>query len=83
MKKCPCDGCAHTLGGGCCRINLEVECREGGFESWEPKEDEQDPRPLTRSEAFLKWSAIVLTALAYPLVLCKLYELIKWFYRNF
>lgn len=34
-----CDTCKHDLGGGCCRINLEAECREGGgFEAWEPRE---------------------------------------------
>lgn len=38
-----CKGCRHDLGGGCCRINCEAECREGGgFELWEPKE-EGDP----------------------------------------
>lgn len=26
----PCEACQHDLGGGCCRINLEAECREGG-----------------------------------------------------
>lgn len=31
-----CEGCKYDLGGGCCRINLEAECREGGgFEMWE------------------------------------------------
>lgn len=25
-----CDGCVHNLGGGCCAINVEHECREGG-----------------------------------------------------
>jgi len=35
-----CTGCAHDLGGGCCRINAEGECREGGgFELWTPKEE--------------------------------------------
>lgn len=33
-----CDRCRHDLGGGCCRINAESECREGGgFELWEEK----------------------------------------------
>lgn len=37
-----CNGCAHDLGGGCCKINEEAECREGGgFELWEPKEAER------------------------------------------
>lgn len=31
-----CTGCRWYLGGGCCRQNLEAECREGGgFEMWE------------------------------------------------
>lgn len=35
--KC-CETCHWDLGGGCCRINLEGECREGGgFEAWEAK----------------------------------------------
>lgn len=25
-----CNGCEYDLGGGCCRINMEAECREGG-----------------------------------------------------
>lgn len=52
-----CDSCYHYLGGGCCRINLEAECREGGgFEAWAPRiapvpvpeaipESEEDPEP--------------------------------------
>lgn len=30
-----CSGCAHDLGGGCCRINLEAECAAGDFEMYE------------------------------------------------
>lgn len=31
-----CEGCRNDLGGGCCRMNVEGECREGGgFELWE------------------------------------------------
>lgn len=39
-KRC-CETCRHDLGGGYnnCRINLEAECGDGGFEAWEPKED--------------------------------------------
>ena len=34
-----CETCFNWLGGiyDCCRLNLEKECREGGFEAWEPK----------------------------------------------
>lgn len=35
-----CEGCRHNLGGGCCRLNMEQECRDGGgfelFEAAEP-----------------------------------------------
>lgn len=34
-----CDGCRNSLGGGCCRINLEKECAAGGFEAWEPRKE--------------------------------------------
>lgn len=30
MKRESCEGCAHDLGGGCCGISAERECREGG-----------------------------------------------------
>lgn len=39
MIQISCDNCKNDLGGGCCRINLEAECREGGgYEAWEPKD---------------------------------------------
>lgn len=35
-----CSTCKHYLGGGCCRLNMEQECREGGgYELWEGKND--------------------------------------------
>lgn len=36
-----CETCRYDLGGGYnnCKINLESECGEGGYEAWEPKED--------------------------------------------
>lgn len=37
-KHC-CDTCRHYLGGGCCKENLEQECRDGGYEAWEGKDD--------------------------------------------
>lgn len=30
MKRTSCAGCVHDLGGGCCGISAERECREGG-----------------------------------------------------
>ena len=40
-----CETCRYTLGGGYdnCRINLEAECAAGGFEAWEPKQEEYEP----------------------------------------
>lgn len=36
-----CTGCRWYLGGGCCRQNLEAECREGGgFEMWEDEKND-------------------------------------------
>lgn len=29
-----CVTCGAYLGGGCCRDNLEGECRDGGHEAW-------------------------------------------------
>lgn len=41
MNSESCEGCNHDLGGGCCRINAEAECREGGgFELKEEKTGE-------------------------------------------
>ena len=38
-----CSTCKHYLGGGCCRLNMEQECREGGgYELWEEKNDDRD-----------------------------------------
>lgn len=73
-----CVGCRHYLGGGQCRINVEAECREGGgFELWEPPEEKR-----TRLESVCMWSSIVLTALAYPLVLYRLYEWAVYFIKK-
>lgn len=79
-----CKGCIQDLGGGCCRINVEAECREGGgFELYEsePKEVEA-PRPhASRSEVVLKWGSIILMFIAYPLVLYKLWLWVKFLWE--
>lgn len=90
-----CDSCYHYLGGGCCRINLEAECREGGgFEAWAPQiasdpapealaESAEDPEFEDKpdlAEAILKWASIGICFLAYPLVIYKLYEWIKYLF---
>ena len=75
MNHCPCEGCKNSIGGVDCRLNVEDECREGGgYEAFEPSPSES-PKP-SRSERFLKWSAIVLVWIAYPAVLYKLYLLL-------
>ncbi len=74
MKHCPCEGCNHSIGGVDCRLNVEQECKAGGgYEAWEPM-SVASPKS-SRSERFLKWSAIVLVWIAYPAVLYKLYLL--------
>jgi|GEM_PF-5492831 len=31
-----CETCREYLGGGCCNLSMELECRDGGgFEAWE------------------------------------------------
>lgn len=41
MNRC-CETCRHDLGGGYdnCRLNIEAECAGGGYEAWEPKEEQ-------------------------------------------
>ena len=36
LMKC-CGNCGNHLGGGACRVNLEADCGEGGYEAWEPE----------------------------------------------
>ena len=75
MTHCPCEGCRNSVSDIDCRLNIESECRAGdGFEAWEPAEP-VPPKP-SRSEKILKWSAIVLVWIAYPIVLYKLYLMI-------
>lgn len=41
-----CETCREYLGGGCCNLSMEMECRDGGgFEAWECSEKirEEDP----------------------------------------
>lgn len=41
MNEKNCANCNSYLGGGCCRLNAEAECREGGeFELWSEKANE-------------------------------------------
>ena len=76
----PCEGCKHDLGGGCCRINLEPECREGGgYEAWEPKELPEPEYVPTKGETALKWFCFVLCCLLYPLAIYKIYEWVVYF----
>ena len=84
MKNSSCTGCIHDLGGGFCRINGEAECREGGsFDLWESEshEAEAPQQKPSRSEQVLKWGAIILMFLAYPLVLYKLWQWVKFLWE--
>lgn len=38
-----CWNCGNHLGGGSCRMNLEADCGEGGYEAWEP---DGNPNPI-------------------------------------
>lgn len=42
LRRAVCDTCKHYLGGGQCRINLERECAEGGYEAWERAPSDKD-----------------------------------------
>ena len=56
MEHNSCEGCKNDLGGGRdnCRLNLAFECRDGGgFEAWEPGEEEQSQAPEAHSTPFL------------------------------
>ena len=73
-KHIPCEGCQHYLGGGDCSANHEDECREGGgFEAWEPKKI-PTAQP-GRFENAVKWAAVILLAMAYPVVAYGAYQL--------
>lgn len=39
MKEKSCCTCVNYLGGGCCRINEEIECGDGEFELWRQKDE--------------------------------------------
>lgn len=45
-----CETCRYDLGGGYnnCKINLEAECGDEGFEAWDPKETEYDAEEMAR-----------------------------------
>lgn len=35
-----CETCRHYLGDGHCGVNLELECKDGGYEAWEAGSDD-------------------------------------------
>lgn len=71
MTHTPCERCKNSVGGVDCRLNVEDECREGGgYEAFEPSSAET-PKP-SRSERFLKWSAIILSWIAYLAIICRI-----------
>ena len=69
MVKDSCKGCRWYLGGGCCRINAEAECREGGgFELYE--QEEEDVQPSTKVLFLVLYGAV---SALWGIVLYKLY----------
>lgn len=81
MKHCPCESCHNDLGGGACKISMEAECREGGgFELFEPKEQVEVVHKPDLPETILKWASISLCFLAYPVVIYKVYEWVKYLF---
>ena len=51
MAHIPCEACRYNLGAGCCRINVEKECREGGgYELWEHCAPEMPATDMTDTE---------------------------------
>lgn len=77
-KRTPCEACRHYLGGGCCRINLEGECREGGgFEAWEPMESRHAEPKMDIAGTLLKWVSITICMVAYPFVLYRMHQWIR------
>ena len=75
----PCEACRHYLGGGCCRINLEPECREGGgYEAWEAAEKDAEPK-RSKAENLLVRMLLILCFISYPIALYNIYEWIRYF----
>ena len=74
MNEKSCKGCKHYLGGGCCRLNMEAECREGGgFELWEAKEASL---PVGKCECIVFLAGLIVVSMLYGVGLYKLYNLI-------
>lgn len=72
---CPCKGCRHSIGGVDCRLNLEMECREGGgYEAWEaaaPQKPKDD-----RRYKIMMWSVIIFAWFGSVVAVWRLVELI-------
>lgn len=75
MERESCVGCKHYLGGGCCSIHMEPECREGGgFELYEPKDDDDGEwLPATWDDLWPMLIGVILSAALWGIVLYKLY----------
>lgn len=81
-----CDGCKNDLGGGfeawAPRI-APLPALEASLESKEAPESEEAPEVDNKpdlAETILKWASIGICVLAYPLVIYKLYEWIKYLF---
>lgn len=82
MKHCPCESCKNVVAGFTdCTLHLEGECREGGgFEAWEPQERPEAIYKPDLPETILKWASISICFLAYPVVIYKVYEWVKYLF---
>lgn len=55
MTHRPCEACRWHIGAGCCRINMEDECGEGGcYELWEPCASEERPELESRAHRWTR-----------------------------
>lgn len=83
MMHSPCEACKWHLGGGCCRLNAEDECGEGGgYELWEPREVQApDIESKAHRRARLTVCAIGIFAIGgifARYLLPKLWEVLGW-----
>ena len=73
MERKSCEGCKQYLGGGCCRINMELECGKGEFELYESEEDDLW-FPATWKELWPLLIIVMVSAAMYGIAMYKLYH---------
>ena len=78
MKHCPCEVCSNAVKGFTdCKLHLEAECREGGgYEAFEPIPTPEEPK-LSTFEKVFRIAIISISFLCYPLVIYRLYWLVR------